>query len=319
VSLKNAAEKLAREQGLAVRSTGEQEGRLVYHPALVGLAKVRFAHAKSRQTYEEDVGYLLPVQGEGYSVDWTAGKVQIDASDLEREPERGALYATLPSDLGESKRHTELESEFSDFLYYNSSVTLRYNPHLKLYSEIGESAESFQRRCRKGAEEARDDEAEKLKAKYDRESDRIKDRLRREKRELDEDKIEHSARKQEELLSGVESVFGLLTGSRSSSRLSSASRKRRMTRQAKADVKESKEVIEELEEEIEDLEEGAKAELEEVDAKWRDLIDEVEEIEVRPRRADVRIDLFALAWFPYWELRIGEHSLSMPAFEVESA
>jgi hypothetical protein len=317
--MKTAVAKLAREQGLAVRSTGDQEGRLVYHPALVGLAKLRFAHTKSRQTYEEDVGYLLPVEGEGYSVDWAAGKVQIAASDLEREPERGALYAALPSDLGESKRHTELESEFNDFLYYSSSVALRYNPHLKLYSEIGESEESFQRRCRKGAEEARDDEAEKLSAKYERELDRIKDRLRREKRELEEDKIEHSARKQEELLSGVESVVGLFTGRRSSSRVSSASRKRRMTRQAKADVKESEEVIEELEEEIETLEEEAKAELEEVDAKWRELIDEVEEIEVRPRRADVRIDLFALAWFPYWELGIGEQVLSMPAFKVESA
>jgi hypothetical protein len=45
----------------------------------------------------------------------------------------------------------------------------------------------------------------------------------------------------------------------------------------------------------------------------------VEEIEVRPRRADVRIDLFALAWFPYWELGIGAQVLSMPAFKVESA
>jgi DNA helicase HerA-like ATPase len=319
VSLQTAVAKLAREQGLGVRSTGEQEGRLVYHPALVGLARLRFAHTKSRQTHEEDVGYLLPVQDEGYSVDWAAGKVQIDASDLEREPEHGTLYAALPSDLGESKRYTELESEFNDYLYYNSSVTLRYNPHLKLYSEIGESEESFQRRCRKGAEEARDNEAEKLSAKYEREVDRIKDRLRREKRELEEDKIEHSARKQEELLSGVESVIGLFTGSRSSSRLSSASRKRRMTRQAQADVEESEEVIEELEEEVEMLNEEAKAELEELDAKWRELIDEVEEIEVRPRRADVRIDLFALAWFPYWELRIGEQVLSMPAFKVESA
>ena len=314
VSLKTAVS----NQGLALRSAGDQEGTLVYHPALVGLAKVRFAHTKSRQTHDEDVGFLLPVEGEGYSLDWAEGKVQIDAADLERQPERGALYADLPSDLGESKRHTELESEFNDYLYYNSSVTLRYNPHLKMYSEIGESAESFQRRCRKEAEEARDDEADKIKAKYERELDRIKDRLRREKRELDEDKIEHSARKQEELLSGVESVFGLLTGSRSSSRLSSASRKRRMTRQARADVKESEEVIEDLEEELEVLQEDAKAELEELDAKWRELMDKVEEVEVRPRRTDVRIDLFALAWLPYWELTIGEQVLSMPAFKAAS-
>jgi hypothetical protein len=318
-SLKTAVSELARDRGLAVRSGADQEGYLVYHPALVGLAQLRFAHTQSRQSHSENVAYLLPVEGEGYVVDWSAGKVHMEAGDLDRQPERDAFFAELPSDLGASKRHTALKDEFSDYLYYNSSVMLRYNPHLKLYSEMGESEEAFQRRCRKGAEKARDAEAKTLAAKYKRELDRLEDRLEREERELDEDKIEHDARKQEELLSGVESVFGLLTGSRSSRRLSSASRKRRMTRQAKADVKESEEAIEKLEERIEELEQEAKAELEELDAKWRELIDELEEVEVRPRRADVRIDLFALAWLPHWELKLGEQVLSMPAFETEPA
>ncbi len=315
VSLKKAVANLARAQGLAVRAKGDTEGALAYHPSLVGLAGLRFAHTKSRQTHEEDVAYLLPVEEDGYVLDWAEGKVRIEADDLERTPERGATFAPLPTDLGASKRYTELASEFSDYLYYNSSLILRYNPHLKLYSEMGESVEAFQRRCRRGAEEARDAEAEKLESKYKRELDSLKNKLQREKRELKEDKIEHSARKEEELLSGVESVFGLLTGSRRSSRLSSASRKRRMTRQAKADVKESEEVIKELEKEIEALEEEAKADLEELDAKWRELIDEVEEVEVRPRRADVRVELFALAWLPYWELSVGKQVLSVPAFE----
>jgi DNA helicase HerA-like ATPase len=319
VPLKKAVANLARDGGLVVRSKDEQEGTLVYHPALVGLARLRFAHTKSRQTHEEDVAYLLPAEGEGHAVDWDRGRVEIDAGELERQPERGALYAELPSDLGASKRYTELESEFNDYLYYNSSATLQYNPHLDLYSEIGESQEAFQRRCRKGGEAARDAEAKKMAAKYERELDRLEDRLKREERELDEDKIEHSARKEEELLSGVESVFGLFTGSRSSSRLSSASRKRRMTRQAKADVKESQETIKELKEQISKVKQDARAELEELDAKWREQIDEVEEIEVRPRRADVRIELFALAWLPYWELRMGDQALSMPAFEDTSA
>ena len=319
MSLKTVVSELARDRGLAVRSKTDHEGHLVYHPALVGMAKLRFAHSKSRQSHAEDVAYMLPVEGEGYVVDWGEGKVQLEAGDLDRQPERDSFFAELPSDLGASKRHTALKGEFSDYLYYNSSVTLWHNPHLDLYSEIGESQEAFQRRCRKEAEKARDAEAKKLAAKYERELDRLEDRLQREERELEEDKIEHDARKQEELLSGVESVFGLFSGRKSSRRLSSASRKRRMTRQAKADVEESEEVIDELEEQIEELEQEAKAELEELDAKWRELIDDVEDVEVRPRRADVRIDLFALAWLPHWELRLGEQLLSMPAFEAEPA
>ncbi|NIV36423.1 MAG: hypothetical protein GWN58_45395, partial [Anaerolineae bacterium] len=88
---------------------------------------------------------------------------------------------------------------------------------------MGESGEAFQRRCRKEAEKARDAEAKKLGAKYERELDRLENKLQREERELEEDKIEHDARKQEELLSGVESVFGFFSGRKSSRRLSSAS------------------------------------------------------------------------------------------------
>jgi hypothetical protein len=147
--------------------------------------------------------------------------------------------------------------------------------------------------------------------------DRLEDRLQREERELEQDKIEHSARKQEELLSGVESVVGLFSGRRSSRRLSTASRKRRMTRQARADIEESEELIEKLEEEIEELEEEAKLEVEDLVHKWGELLDEVEEEEVRPRRADVRVNLFALAWVPRWEVMVAGDALTMPAFEAE--
>jgi hypothetical protein len=33
----------------------------------------------------------------------------------------------------------------------------------------------------------------------------------------------------------------------------------------------------------------------------------------------VRLDLFALAWIPRWEVKVGDQSVSMPAFEIEPA
>jgi seryl-tRNA synthetase len=90
-----------------------------------------------------------------------------------------------------------------------------------------------------------------------------------------------------------------------------------MTRQAKADIEESEDVIEKLEKDIEELEQDAKRDLEELTEKWAGLIDDVEEVEVRPRRADVQINLFALGWLPHWEVRVGDQALSIPAFEAE--
>jgi hypothetical protein len=317
VSFKTALERLAREGDVAAAAEAPARGYLLYQPALLGLAKLRFPHNKSRQAHSEDMAYLWRTADDGFDPDWAEGRVRLEAENLEREPEPDAYFAELGSDLGSAKRLRGLENEFGDYLYYNSVATLLFNPHLELYSEFGETAEAFQRRCRKAAEEAIEGESEKLRDKYERKLDRLEDRLEREERELEEDKIEYDARKQEELLSGVESVMGLFSRRRSRS-LSTASRKRRMTRQAKADVEESEEVIEDLEADIDELEAEAQRELDELKEEWGARIDETETVEVHPRRADVRIELFALAWMPFWEASLDSGSLSLPAYEMES-
>ncbi len=319
VPLRTAVARLARDQGWSLSPGAKEGGGLAYEPALAGLAQLRFVHTKSRQTHSEEVAYLVPLTGEGHAVDWSEGKVQLEARDLEAEPESGALFAGLPAGLGDARSHTALSKEFEDYLYYNSCLTLWHNAHVDLYSEPEEDKESFQRRCLKAAGEANKAEAKKLEAKYEKELDRFEERLRREERELDEDKAEHGARKQEELLTGVDTVLSLFSSRRSSRRLSTASRKRRLTSQARADVEESEEAIEELEEKIKELEAEAKRELEELAARWVGLADDVEEVEVRPRRTDVRLQLFALAWLPSWQIGVGDQALKVPAYEVEAA
>jgi hypothetical protein len=319
IALDEALKKLAREHNWPARSMAEQEGYLVYDPALMGVATVRFAHAKSRQTYSEEVAYLLPLESRSSSVDWSEGKANLDSRKVASSPVSKAFFGDLPSELGDSRRHTALRSEFDDYLYYNSSLTLSYNPNLKLYSEFDETDKAFQRRCREAASQLRDEEARKLTEKYKSKIDTLKDRMRREQRELEEDKIEYDARKQEELLSGAETVLGLFSGRKTTRSLSTASRKRRMSRQAKADVQESIKVIDELQDQIKDLEKEMDRELESLTTQWSGRIDDLREEEVRPRRTDVQINLFALAWIPRWETSVGGQVFSMPAFTVEPA
>ncbi len=317
ISLQDALDELAREQSWSLRSGADQEGYLVYEPALLGLARLHFPHTKSHQTHTENLAYLLSQTGGIGGADWSEAQVNLGADDLERRADPDGLFADLPSDLGGAKSLSAQKKEFSDYLYYNTSAALWHNPPLKLYSKFGESAAGFQMRCEEAAQEILDAEAKALEAKYEKKLDTLEARLRREERELEEDEVKHSARKQEELFSGVESVFGLFTGRRSSSRMSSASRRRRLTREAKADIEESEEEIEELQEQMDELEEEARRALEDLTEKWDQRIEEVEEIKVRPRRTDVQVKLFGLAWIPRWETMVAGQALSMPAFDVE--
>ncbi len=317
VSFEDALDKLAREQRWSARSAQDAEGYLVYEPNLVGLATLRFPHTRSRQTASREVAYLLPAEADLGGLDWSRGQVVLDISDLERNAEPDAYFAELPADLGGLRSLSSFQKDFADYLYHNSSIALLYNPKLSLYSKLDESDEQFQMRCRQAAEKARDAEIKRLEAKYESKLDTLENRLEREERELEEDKVEHSARKQEELLSGAESLFGMFSGRKSSQRLSSASRRRRMTRQARAEIKESEEAIEELEKEIEELEAEARGEVEEVTARWQTYLEEMQEEEVRPRRTDVQVNVFALAWLPRWEVEVAGQTLTVPAFEAE--
>ena len=55
------------------------------------------------------MAYLLRLEGEGYVVDWSEGKVKLEAGDLDRQAEPDAYFVELPSDLGGAKRHHRAE------------------------------------------------------------------------------------------------------------------------------------------------------------------------------------------------------------------
>jgi len=46
------------------------------------------------------------------------------------------------------------------------------------------------------------------------------------------------------------------------------------------------------------MEEEAQAIAEE----WEEAVEEVETYTVKPRRSDIKVELVALAWAPYWEI-----------------
>lgn len=303
----------ARRSGMGSAPAGI-DGTLVYCPGLAGLGRLYFAHAASRQTFTEEVSYLSTV--EESRVDWSKGAVQLATTDLGNSPRSDGVFADLPGELGTDKEVATLEKQFQEYLFYNSTWKLLYNPNVKLYSKPDETPQQFQRRCRQAAEAARDAEIKPLKAKYETRLNALEGRIEREERELEQDKAEYGARKQDEVLSGAEAVFSLFSGRRSSSRISKASSKRRMTSKAKADVKESQEAIDEMEKQLGELEREAKDEVDQVTAKWQKLMDEVQEIEVRPKRSDVQVSLFAVAWVPTWEVSVAGQTVSMAAFRT---
>ena len=317
LSLEQAVRRLGEEPGQRVDVRGEH---LVYEPALLGMAMVQFGRREYDVDERREVALLLEVPESRSLLRWDeAEALDITYRDLVSEPFGEPLFADVPAAVTSAKKLKGLSNDFSDYLYRHEAVVLGYSPALDLHSRSGESPRDFTVRCREAARERRDAEVDKLSQQYERKIEQLQDRLRREERELGEDEAEYSARKREELVSAGESVLGMFLGRRSSRAASTASRKRRMTTQAKADIEESQAAIAELKEDIAKLQEDLAEEAEAITRRWADALEEMQEVRVTPRRTDIDVELFALAWVPHWEVthqdaRGRERTDAVPAY-----
>ncbi|HUS69343.1 MAG TPA: hypothetical protein VM075_01030, partial [Anaerolineae bacterium] len=299
---KDAVSALSKELGQAVEAT---ETTVVYEPHLLALGAVSFVDRKHNVDQAKAVGLLVRPEDLGATSAWEeATLVELDARDLDNEPEAEALFGTLPSQLSTASKLKALEKGFGDHLFASEQLELYHSPLLKLYGEPGESEKDFTVRAQQAAREQRDAEVDQLRKKYQKNLDRLEERLSREEQQLAGDRADYEGRKREELLSAGETVVGMLGifGRRSSRGLSTAARKRRMTTQARGDVQESEEQIKRLEEEIKQMTQEMEKEAQAMADRWEDAAGEIQTYTVKPRRSDIKVELVTLAWAPYWEI-----------------
>jgi hypothetical protein len=205
-----------------------------------------------------------------------------------------------------------LKRDFIDWVYRATEVAVRANEALKVFAGPDISQAEFRRMCSEAASEKRDAEITKTAAQFERKLDTLEGRLHREERELREDETELSQRKMEEMGTHAENVLSLFSGRRR--RLSTSLTKRRMTEQAKADVEESEDAIEDMERKIKTLEQDLAQGIEEIKIKWADIADDMSEIAIRPFKKDILIDLFGVAWMPYYVVKSEESALELPGY-----
>jgi hypothetical protein len=90
-----------------------------------------------------------------------------------------------------------------------------------------------------------------------------------------------------------------------------------MTQQAKADVEESVDAIDQFKEQLRDLEKRRAEIIAEVNDRWGGLVNEITEMTVAPKKTDVFVKSFGVAWMPYYVVRAGRESVELPAFGAE--
>ncbi len=289
----------------------------VYRPALIASAQIRILDRKLGVDSEITRIVLVKTIDKRGVVRWDDnlfnGHSVLD--NIETSPWPSTRFGTIDAPLNDAKLMSALEKDFADWIYRNSSVQARANDTLKVYAGPDVSRAEFMRACSDAATKKRDAEIDKETARFDRQLRTLKDRKSREERELREDESELSHRKWEEAGTHLENIFG--GGKRARRRVSTSLSKRRMTEKAKADVEESVDAIEDYEKQIADLEKRREEAVQEINDKWGHVVNDITEVTVTPKKTDVFVNLFGVAWVPYYVVQSGTETIEVPAFGEE--
>jgi polyhydroxyalkanoate synthesis regulator phasin len=288
---------------------------VLYRPGILASAQVRFIDRRYSLDMQHVKSALVTALEKRAVIRWDDFvRALPDENEMDPAPDPQARFATPDGPLSDARLLNTLRKDFSDWAYRTSKVTVRANNVLGVFATPEVSQADFMKACAEAARQARDTELAKTMSILDRQIAAIRDKLSREERELQQDQTELDERKREEMVAGAETVFSLL-GGRRSRRISEALSKHRMTKQSKADVDESVDVIAELKQQLTQLEQARQLALEEAGAKWGNAVNNVIEIPILAKKTDVYVNLFGVAWMPYYHAKVGDQMIDLPAFE----
>jgi hypothetical protein len=292
---------------------------IFYRPALLASAQVRFLDRKYGVDTQVEKSALVIEPDRRGMIRWDDFVTPLPAETaMDPAPAPQARFALLEAPLADARSLAALQKDFVDWVYRASRLKVRANEALGLYATPDVSQAEFMKACADAARQGRDAALAKATAAIDKQIKTLQDRLAREERELGMDQAELSQRKVEEIGTAAESVISLLGGRRSVGRkLSTSLTKRRLTEQAKADVEESIQAIAQYKQQLALLEQQRQQALEAASAEWGDVVNDITEISIAPKKADIFLERFGVAWVPYYLVKAGEQTVELPAFGME--
>lgn len=294
---------------IPIRGRMPQGCKLVYQPRIIGAARVAFDHAKSRVSTVQPHQYLTRVTDSAIPVEWEgAEELGTDISDLERRPEAAAAqYAPLPSSAGKAKNYTSWTREFATWLYGSQALDLLYSPGTKMFSKAGEDERDFRLRLGQSAREQRDNAVDALRKKYTPKITTLKERLRRAEATVEKEKEQARQAGLQTAISIGATLLGAFTGRKSSlvGRGTTAARGVGRSMTQKQDVDRAEESVEAIKKQLEALTAEFEAESAALATRIDPSTEELETVSVRPKKADITVQIVALAWAPYWQDETG--------------
>jgi hypothetical protein len=285
---------------------------LVYKAALLLQAEVRYLSRQYNLETSKKIAAILESTGSGL-IKWENNTIDpLDLQKLESHPMPNSQFHPVPGWLGDSKKTSDTQKDFIEWIYRSGSMKLKSNTALKIVATPDMTQADFHTRCTEAAKEMISAEMDKVASKFETKISTLQRKI--DAQELDVKAAQNAVnqRNLESLATGGGALLGMLTGRKRS--LSSTMSKVRMSTAAK-DRKEAEEQdLEALNDQMKELLLQKEDALKEITEKWSDVAAKTSEVSITPSKSDIYSELFGVGWLPYYLTENAGSQVEIPAF-----
>ena len=291
-----------REVFLAPKRQVGPDATLLYEPAILGRARVRYAKAAARVDVDREVICLAPAGDSVGESAWEAADALSEPPEVEPAPRTGS-FASLPSPLAGPKGYAALATALKGHLARTAKLVVYAARDLDAVSRPGESEADFRVRITQRAKEWRDAQIDEVRSRYAQKIAALVDKVDRARQKVEREKAEAKNQSMQTYVSIGSAVLGALLGRKmaSSTTIGKAATSMRTASRAarqQADVAHAEESLATLEERRQALEEEVDAELERIRVDADPSRIKLEPIEIPAKKTDISVDDIVLAWIP---------------------
>lgn len=280
------------------------EGPARYRPMLLGITHLLFEEPKQDLAHSLKKAFLAPVPEGALAVDWgLAEEVDVDQLALDEAVPAGATFQVwTPSRLTKTNR-TAWARALKDKAYAEERLVLPYHRETGLMGQVDERPEAFALRLDGALRGMRDEKVRKIKEKYQKKIDTMEERIRKADLTVEREESQARAAKQSTLVSLGSTILGGLLGgkimsARNLGRVGSTARSLSRQGAQTDDIRRAEENADQYRADLEALQADLAAELEAVSASFAAAHDQVETVEIRLKKTNIRVEDLILVWAP---------------------
>jgi hypothetical protein len=283
-----------------------------YHPRLLGQAEIRYLDRKYNvQTLQRKT--VLVNDDTGRIIRWEDHITEpIDQDLIERMALPQTGYQQLPVWMVDPRTLKILQSDFVDWIYRIENLTIRACQSLKIFAGPEVSDQEFKAQINQAIKDQLALEKVKIEANYDKKITVLEQKLEKEKRDVENAEDRLGQRRMEEVGTHGEMLLALLSKRKKS--ISSSLTKRRMTSQAKATMENEKKDVENAIASLTAMQQEMKNAINQLEKEWVGKVNDITEITLTPLKKDIFVELFGIAWVPFYVVDVDGKSYQICAF-----